>query len=66
MYAGENVVIEAVLNAIECLPTLEELDSEPTMEELDSKPTLDCFAGLSAKHWIPYHWKSSMKRRHSP
>ena len=34
LYARENIVTEDALNAIECLPDLEELDSEPTIDEL--------------------------------
>ena len=34
LYSGQNVVISAALDAIECLPTMEELDTEPTVEEL--------------------------------
>ncbi|XP_066482784.1 DBIRD complex subunit ZNF326 isoform X2 [Tiliqua scincoides] len=35
LYSRENVVTEEALNNIECLPVLEELDSEPTLEELN-------------------------------
>ncbi|XP_063595354.1 uncharacterized protein LOC134772317 [Penaeus indicus] len=34
LYARENIVTEDALNAIECLPMLEELDAEPTPDEL--------------------------------
>ena len=34
LYARENIVTEDALNAIECLPVLEELDEEPTLNEL--------------------------------
>ncbi|ROT60751.1 hypothetical protein C7M84_021675 [Penaeus vannamei] len=34
LYSRENAVTEDALDAIECLPELEELDSEPTIEEL--------------------------------
>lgn len=35
LYSRENVVTEEALNAIKCLPVLEELDSDPTLEELN-------------------------------
>ena len=38
LYSRQNVVTSAALDAIECLPTMEELDTEPTVEEL-SKAT---------------------------
>ena len=34
LYAREIIVTEDALNAIECLPVLEELDEEPTLDEL--------------------------------
>lgn len=34
LYSKENAVTEDALDAIECLPELEELDSEPTIKEL--------------------------------
>ena len=34
LYARENVVKEGTLNAIECLPELEELDRDPTIDEV--------------------------------
>ncbi|XP_063615657.1 uncharacterized protein LOC134788764 [Penaeus indicus] len=34
LYARENIVTADALNAIECLPMLEELDAEPTFDEL--------------------------------
>ncbi|XP_063596220.1 uncharacterized protein LOC134773073 [Penaeus indicus] len=34
LYARENIVTEDALNAIKCLPMLEELDAEPTLDEL--------------------------------
>ena len=34
LYSRQNVVTSAALDAIECLPTMEELDTEPTVEEL--------------------------------
>jgi len=34
LYSRENAVTEDALDAIECLPELEELDSEPTIKEL--------------------------------
>ena len=35
LYSSENVLTEEALNAIECLPVLEELHGEPTLEELN-------------------------------
>ena len=34
LYSRQNVVTSAALDAIECLPTMEELNTEPTVEEL--------------------------------
>ena len=34
LYSRENVVTEEALNHIECLPVLEELDSETTLAEI--------------------------------
>ena len=34
LYARENVVSEDAVNAIDCLPELEERDREPTMDKL--------------------------------
>ena len=53
LYARENVVAEDALNAIECLPELEELDREPTIAEL--KKALDSLASGNApgKDGIP-------------
>ena len=34
LYSRENTVSPATLDAIECLPTMDELDSEPLVEEL--------------------------------
>ena len=34
LYSGENTVSPAALDVIECLPTVDELDSEPSVEEL--------------------------------
>ena len=34
LYSRQNVVTSAALDAIGCLPTMEELDTEPTVEEL--------------------------------
>ena len=42
LYSRENVVTEEALNKIECLPVLEELDSEPTLGEI--KVALDSLA----------------------
>ena len=33
LYSRRNVVATAALDAIECLPVMEELDTEPTIEE---------------------------------
>ena len=46
LYARENVVTEDALNAIECLPELEDLDREPTIDELSE--ALDSLS--SGKH----------------
>ena len=35
LYPRENVVTDEALNAIKCLPELEELDSDPTFGELN-------------------------------
>ena len=53
LYARENVVTEDPLNAIECLPELEELDREPTIDELSE--ALDSLASGKApgKDGIP-------------
>lgn len=40
LYSIENTVTEETLNAIKCLPVLEELNREPTFDEL--KEALDC------------------------
>ena len=42
LYATQNVVTEAALNAIEELPVLDELDAEPTEEELSK--AIDCLS----------------------
>ena len=34
LYSRENVVTKEALNNIECLPVLEELDSEPSFAEI--------------------------------
>ena len=34
IYSRENIVSPTALDAVECLPTMEELDTEPTLEEL--------------------------------
>ena len=34
LYSRENIVSPSALDAMECLPTMEELDTEPTVEEL--------------------------------
>ena len=34
IYPRENIVSPSALDAVECLPTMEELDTEPTLEEL--------------------------------
>ena len=46
LYSRENVVTKEALNNIECLPVLEELDSEPTLEEI--KAALESFASHKA------------------
>ena len=53
LYARENVVTEDALNAIECLPELEELNREPTIDK-DSE-ALDSLASAKApgKDGIP-------------
>ena len=35
LYSRENTVVSSALDAIECLPAMEELDAEPTLEELN-------------------------------
>ena len=42
LYATQNVVTDAALNAIEELPVLDELDAEPTEEELSK--AIDCLS----------------------
>ena len=42
LYSREDVVTKEALNNIECLPVLEELDSEPTLAEI--KAALDSLA----------------------
>ena len=42
LYYRQNVVTTAALNAIECLPVTEELDTEPAIEELSK--AIDCLA----------------------
>ena len=34
VYSRENIVSPSALDAVECLPAMEELDAEPTLEEL--------------------------------
>ena len=34
IYSGENIVSPSALDAVKCLPTMEELDTEPALEEL--------------------------------
>ena len=46
LYARENVITEDALNAIDCLPELEELDREPTIDELSE--ALDSLASGKA------------------
>ena len=46
LYSRENVVTKEALNNIECLPVLEELDSEPTLAEI--KAALDSLASSKA------------------
>ena len=54
LYPSENVVTDDALNAIKCLPVLEELDSDPTLGELNKK-ALDCLSSSKApgKDTIP-------------
>ena len=33
-YSRENIVSPSALDAVECLPTMEELDTEPILEKL--------------------------------
>eukprot|EP00745_Piridium_sociabile_P043277 TRINITY_DN8831_c0_g1_i1.p1 TRINITY_DN8831_c0_g1~~TRINITY_DN8831_c0_g1_i1.p1 ORF type:complete len:1016 (+),score=240.62 TRINITY_DN8831_c0_g1_i1:1061-4108(+) len=53
LYARENMVTEDALDAIECLPVLEELDGEPSLEEISE--ALDSLASGRApgKDGIP-------------
>ena len=53
-YPRENVVTDEALNAIKCLPELEELDSDPTLGELNKK-ALDSLSSSKApgKDTIP-------------
>ena len=53
LYARENVVTEDAVNAIECLPVLEEFDRKPTIDELID--ALDSLASGKAqvKDFIP-------------
>ena len=53
LYSRENVITEEALNAIKCLPMLEELDSDPTLEELN--PGFDSLASgkVPSKESIP-------------
>ena len=46
LYSRKNVVTEEALNDIECVPALEELDSEPTLAEI--KVALDSLASGKA------------------
>ena len=36
LYSRKNIVPPSALDAVECLPTIEELDTEPTLEELSN------------------------------
>ena len=51
IYSRENIVSPSALDAVECLPTMEELDTEPTLEEL-SKAT-DSLAQAPGSDGIP-------------
>ena len=54
MYSKENTVSPAALDVIDCLPTLDELDSEPLVEELSK--AIDSLASdkaLSGNDGIP-------------
>ena len=46
IYSKENIVSPSALDTVECLPDMEELDSEPTLEELSK--TIDCLASGKA------------------
>ena len=54
LYSRQNVVTSAALDASECLPTMEELDTEPTVEELskaiDKAPGSDGIPPDLVKH----------------
>ena len=53
LYSRENIVSPAALDVIDCLPTMDELDSEPLVEELSK--TIDSLASGKALYndWIP-------------
>ena len=46
IYFRENIVSPSALDPVECLPTMEELDTEPTLEELSK--TIDSLASGKA------------------
>ena len=46
LYSRENTVSPAALDVIECLPTMDELDSEPSVEELSK--AIDSLASVKA------------------
>ena len=64
LYARGNVVTEDTLNAIECLPELEEFDREPTIDELSE--ALDSLAKHPGKTVFPLKYCSAAKRHSSP
>ena len=47
IYSTENIVSPSALDAVECLPTMEELDTEPTLEELSK--AIDSLASGKAR-----------------
>ena len=58
--SGKNIVPPSALDAIECLPTMEELDTKPTLEELSK--TIDNLASGKApgsNRVLPsqHHWQ---------
>ena len=53
LYARENVVTEDALNAIECLPELEELDREPAIDKLSEALDFLAFGKAPWKDGIP-------------
>ena len=64
LYARENVVTEDALNAIKCLPELEELGREPTIDEVNK--ALDSLTSGKApgKDGIPAEVLKCCKKSH--